>query len=186
MKPVLLLLFVWFALVLHATEPAMSFPAADGKEYNPLATGDKKAIVLFFVSPYCPTSNTFVKEMNQIANDYSDRVTFYFIHADPDLKLTDVLQHTEMNAIKSAVLMDKEQVLAKRMQARITPETVVLGPDDQVLYQGRINDLYLGPTKRQRQATTKDLRDALDAVLAGKPVAMPKTEAFGCKISGLK
>jgi thiol-disulfide isomerase/thioredoxin len=174
------------SLSTFAADPAFTLPGADGKDHDPFAAGDKKAVVLFFVSPYCPTSNTFVKEMNQIAADYGDRVAFNFVHSDSDQKLTDVLQHTEMNEIKAPVLLDKEQRLAKQTQARITPEAVLLGPDGATLYQGRINDLYLGPTKRQRQATTKDLRDALDAVLSGKPVAQPKTEALGCKISGLK
>lgn len=173
-------------LTLAAAEPSLTLPGADGKEHTPLAAGDKKAVVLFFVSPYCPTSNTFLKEMNQIAADYGDKVAFSFVHSDAEQKLTDILQHTEMNEIKAPVLMDKDQRLAKQTGAKITPEVVVITPDGATAYQGRINDLYLGPTKRQRQATTKDLRDALDAVLAGKPVAQPRTEAMGCKISGMQ
>ena len=164
----------------------LTLPGADGKDYTPLSVAGKKAVVFFFVSAYCPTSNTFVPEINRIVADYSEQFTFYLVHADSDLKLTDVLQHTEMMGIKAAVLLDKEQRLAKRTQAKITPETVVLAPDGHTLYQGRINDLYLGPTKKQRQPTTKDLRDALDAIQAGNPVANAKTEAMGCKISGLK
>jgi len=55
-------------------------------------------------------------------------------------------------------------------------------PDGKTLYQGRINDLYLGPTKRQREVKTHDLRDALTAIREGKPVANPRTEAMGCGI----
>jgi thiol-disulfide isomerase/thioredoxin len=185
--PLFIFIFVFalsFQMVL--ADPAFTLPGIDGKEYAPLAAGGKKGAVVFFISPYCPTSNTFVKEMNQIAADYGDRFVISFVHSDAEQKLADILQHTEMNEIKAQVLMDKEQRLAKQTHAKITPEAVVVGPDGATLYQGRINDLYLGPTKRQRQATTKDLRDALEAVLAGKPVAMPKTEAMGCKISGLK
>lgn len=175
----------------HAQSQApaeLQFPGADGKEHAPLVVpAEKKAAVLCFVSPYCPTSNTFVPELNRIVADYSGKFAFYFVHADPDLKLTDVLQHTEMNEIKATVILDKEQKLAKLTQAKITPEVAVLAPDGKTtLYQGRVNDLYLGPTKRQRQATTKDLRDALDAIQEGKPVANARTEAMGCKISGMK
>jgi protein-disulfide isomerase len=186
MKIATSLLLSLLSFTLHASEPAIALPGADGHEHTPLAAGDKKAVVIFFVSAYCPTSNTFLKEMNQIAADYGDKAAFNFVHSDADLKFTDILQHTEMNEIKAPVLVDKEQRLAKQLKATITPEAVVLGPDGSTLYQGRINDLYLGPTKRQRQATTKDLRDALDAILAGKPVSNARTEAVGCKISGLK
>lgn len=167
-------------------DPSISLPATDGKEYQPLAAPGKKAVVLFFVSAYCPTSNTFVPEINRIIADYGAQFPMYLVHADSDLKLTDVLQHTEMNAIKATVLLDKEQRLPKLTHAHITPEVVVLTPDGETLYQGRINDLYLGPTRRQRQATTRDLRDALDAIQAGRPIAVGKTEAMGCRISGLK
>jgi len=169
-----------------SAEDALTLPGVDGKDYKPLAVGDKKAAVLFFVSAYCPTSNTFVPEINKIVAGYSGKFAFYFVHSDSDLKPTDIVQHTEMNSIKATVLMDKDQRLAKQTQAKITPEVVVIGPDGHTLYQGRVNDLYLGPTKKQRQPTTKDLRDALDAIQAGTPVPNAHTEAMGCKISGLK
>ena len=166
--------------------PKISLSGADGQEHTPLAVGDKKAAVLFFVSPYCPTSNTFVPEINKIVADYPTGFAFYLVHSDPDVKFTDILQHTQMMEIKATVLVDKEQTLAKFAQAKTTPEVVVIAPDGRTLYQGRINNLYLGPTKKQRQATTKDLRDALDAIQNGKPIAEPKTAAMGCKIGGIK
>lgn len=174
------------SLNLLAAEPALILPGADGKDHTPLAVGGKKAAVLFFVSPYCPTSNTFVPEMNRIIADYGSAFAFYLVHSDRDQKLTDILQHTEMNAIKAPVLLDKEQRLARLAHAKITPEAAVIAADGTTLYQGRINDLYLGATKRQRKATTKDLRDALDAIQAGKAVPVAKVEAVGCKISGVE
>jgi thiol-disulfide isomerase/thioredoxin len=178
--------FLCLRFLVVAADPPLTLLGADQKEHAPLAVGSKKAVVLFFVSPYCPTSNTFVPEMNKIATDYADSFPFFFVHADLDQKYTDILQHTEMNGIKATVLMDNEQRLAKRVGAKTTPETVVLGPEGKTLYQGRINDLYLGPTRRQRQATTKELRDALDAIVDGKPIAVDHTDAAGCKITGLK
>lgn len=169
-----------------ADEP-LKLSGTDGHEHTPLVVpGGKKAVVLFFVSPYCPTANTFMPEINRISADHAEGFSFYLVHADKDVKHTDVLQHTEMNEVKIPVLLDKEQLLAKRTGAQITPEVVVLAPDGTTLYQGRINDHYLSPTKKQRQPTTKDLRDALDAIKEGRPVVTPKTEAMGCKISGLK
>lgn len=165
-----------------AAQP-LSLPGTDGKEHQPLAAGDKKGVVLFFVSPYCPTSNTFVPEMNGIAADYGKTFHFFFVHADADQKTPDVLQHTELMKITATVLMDKEQRLVERTGAKATPEAVVLSPDGKTLYQGRINDLYLSPTKRQRQASTKDLRDALEAIQSGKPATATPIAAVGCKIT---
>jgi hypothetical protein len=165
---------------------ALELPATDGKSYDPAAAGDKKAVVLFFVSPFCSTTKSFMKEINQITADYSDRVVVYLVHSDPEITNEVAMEHAILSEVKATVLLDKEQSLAKQVQARITPEVVVLSPKSDTLYKGRINDLYLGPTKRQRAATTKDLRDALDAILSGKPVPAPQPEAQGCKIGGIK
>ena len=173
-------------LMLTSSASALELPATDGKTYDPAAAGDKKAIVLFFVSPFCSTTKSFMKEINQITADYSDRVVVYLVHSDPEITNEVAMEHTILSEVKATVLLDKEQALAKQVQARITPEAVVLSPKSETLYKGRINDLYLGPTKRQRAATTKDLRDALDAVLGGKPVPAPQPEAQGCKIGGMK
>jgi len=173
-------------LILTSIASALELPATDGKSYDPTAAGDKKAVVLFFVSPFCSTTKSFMKEINQIAADYVDKAVVYLVHSDPEITKEVAMEHAILSEVKATVLLDKEQVLAKQAQAKITPEAVVLSPKAETLYQGRINDLYLGPTKRQRSATTKDLRDALDAILAGKPVTSPQHPAQGCKIGGIK
>lgn len=172
-------------LLLTSIASALELPATDGKTYDPAAAGDKKAVVLFFVSPFCSTTKSFMKEINQITADYGDRVVFHLIHSDPEITLEVAMEHAILSEVKTTVLLDKGQAFAKQLKAKITPEAIVLSPKAETLYQGRINDLYLGPTKRQRAATTKDLRDALDAILSGKPVPAPQHEAQGCKISGV-
>lgn len=174
------------SLLFTSLAAAFELPATDGKSYDPLAAGEKKAIVLFFVSPFCSTTRPFMPEINQIAADYGHRVAVYLVHSDSEITAEVALEHAILSEVKATVLIDQAQQLAKQVQAKITPEVVVLSPKAATLYQGRINDLYLGPTKRQRAATTKDLRDALDAILADKPVPSPQHEAQGCKIGGMK
>ena len=157
-----------------------------GEPVAALDPGEKKAAVLFFVSPFCPTSNTFAPEMNAIAADFADDFAFRVVHSDTTVPAEVIPQHASLMEFTMPVLIDAEQKVAKKLGAKITPEVVVVGKDGETLYQGRINDLYLGPTKRQREATTADLRDALEAIKDGKPVAVAKTEAMGCKISGLE
>lgn len=173
-------------LLFTSFSSALDLPGTDGQNHDPLAVGNKKASVLFFVSPFCSTTKSFMKEINQITANYSDRVNVYLVHSDPEITKEVAMEHAILSEVKTTVLLDKEQTLAKQVQAKITPEAVVTGPDGKTLYQGRINDLYLGPTKRQRAATTKDLRDALDAILSGKPVPTPQEPAQGCKIGGMK
>ncbi|TDU63082.1 thiol-disulfide isomerase/thioredoxin [Prosthecobacter fusiformis] len=186
MKLLTSLLCLFYSFGLFAAEPPLELQGTDGKMHTPLAAGDKKAIVLFFVSPFCSTTRPFMPEINAIAADYSDRAASYLVHSDSEITVEVALQHADMAAVKTTVLVDKDQRLARQVQATVTPEAVILSPAGTVLYKGRINDLYLGPTKRQRAASTKELRDALDAVLAGTEVTTPHPEAQGCKIGGLK
>jgi len=166
--------------------PPLSLKGLDGKPVEVLATAGKKAVVLFFVSPYCPTSNNFGPEMKAIEGDFAEDFAFRYLHSDSSVKPADILQHASMMGFESPVLDDTAQVVAKKLGAKITPEVIVLDSAGTVLYQGRINDLYLGPTKRQREVKTNDLRDALAAIKAGTPVATPRTEAVGCKITGVE
>jgi hypothetical protein len=80
------------------------------------------------------------------------------------------------------VLQDPQQTLTRAAGATMQPQVVVLSPQGHVLYSGRIDDRYIEIGKTRYEATTHDLRDALDAVLAGKPVAHAKTQAVGCVI----
>ncbi len=171
----------------RAEEPAavepLKLPALDGTEHAALDAAGKKGAVLFFISPYCPTSNTFIPEMNKIAEEYGGEFAFRFIQTDKDVRTADAQQQVELQGIKAVMLLDRGQLAVKKAGATKTPEAVVLGPDGKTLYQGRINDLYLTPTRRQREAKTRELRDALDSLKAGKPVAVAKTEAAGCTIT---
>lgn len=181
----LLCLLVPVSLTLGQDKP-LELADVEGNAHQPLKLEPgKKAVVLLFVSPYCPTAGKFLPEFNRIAAGQALSFSFYLVHSDPETTVTDAYKQAVLNEVKSTVLIDKDQALAKKLNARITPECVVLNPAGEVVYQGRMNDLYLAPTKRQRQATTKELSDALEAISAGKPVATPHTEAVGCKIGGL-
>jgi hypothetical protein len=179
-------LVLTFAGALLAADKPLELMALDGKSYTPLATGEKKAVVLVFVSPFCPTSNAFTPEINRIAADYSGKFPFYLIEADADITPADAKKHVETLEIKAPVLLDREQRLTKLTKARITPEAVVVASDGSTLYRGRINDLYASQTKKLKEPKTHDLRDALDAILAGKPVPNAVTKAIGCSISGVE
>jgi thioredoxin-related protein len=185
--PLLFTLSLSLGLALNAAEPDIILPGTDGMEHAPFkVAAEKKAVVIFFGSPFCNTSNTFLPEINAITEAFEDRFSFFFVHSEADLELTQVMEHQELLKVRPLALLDKKQLLVQHTGARTTPEVVVISREGKTLYQGRINDLYLGPTKRQRKATTSDLRDALNAIAADKPVATPRTQAVGCKIAGLK
>ncbi|MBL9132564.1 MAG: redoxin domain-containing protein [Verrucomicrobiaceae bacterium] len=178
------LLFLLIVSVSFAAD--FTLTAIDGTTHAPLAAKGGKPALLFFVSPFCSTTKAFVKEMNQITADHAGKIDVFIIQCDPEVTRDVAIEHATMSEFKMPVLLDTAQALTKQLKAAITPEAILLDTKGAVYYQGRINDLYLGPTKRQRAATTNDLRDAIAAILAAKPAPQPQEPAQGCKIGGIK
>lgn len=150
----------------------------------PLDLGGARAAVLIFAGVECPVSNGYSPEIKQLCDEYIKRqVKFYLVYADEDLSAAAAREHASSFGIDCPVLLDPRHELSRLLGATITPEAVVAGPGGNVLYRGRIDDLYVTLGRRRYEARTHDLKDALDAVLAGRPVANPYTEAIGCSIS---
>ncbi len=147
----------------------------------------KKAIVVFFTTTDCPLSNNDVPEMKRTRQDYEARgVAFYAVQADTTIADADVVQHTKDYQFSFPVLFDAHRVLVKMTGATTIPSAAVLTPDGSLLYLGRIDNRVEDFNIRRQEPTKFDLREALDAVLAGKPVAHPRTNAFGCAINPVK
>ncbi len=181
------------------TRPAAVDPAVvqamnlDGREVKPLADAQVagvRGVVFLFVSADCPISNGFAPEINRIASDYgrrpghaaADCFEFYLVHVDADLKPADARKHAEEYALTPTVLMDGSRRMASRLGANVTPEAIVVLPGGTIQYRGRINDLYADYGRMRAEPTRHDLRLALDAVRAGKPVVVAETRAIGCPI----
>ena len=156
----------------------------NGVPRSPLApTG--KASVLFFVTSDCPISNSYAPEIQRICSEYGPKqVSCSLVYVDPDLSLADVKKHVkEFGYSGVPALLDTTQKLVQAVGAKTTPEAAVISPSGQVLYRGRIDNVYAALGKRRPAATEHDLRKALDEVLSGKPVSTPETKAIGCYIS---
>lgn len=167
-------------------KPPVSLRDLGGKEHTPLVVGDAKAHVLVFTTTDCPIANGYVPEIGSIAKDFAEQgVRVFAVHVDADLTAEAARKHAKEYDLTVPVLIDTKHALVAATGATRTPEAVVLLPDGSVAYRGRINDLYAGLGKKRPAPKTHDLRDALTAVLAGKPVAHPRTEAIGCSIPDL-
>ena len=153
--------------------PAFSSPL-------PPAPG-KKAVVLLFVATDCPISNSYAPELNRIITRYTPQgAAFFLVYPDPDTTLAAARQHARDYGFSCPALRDPAHRLVQRAGATVTPEAAVFAPGGHLLYRGRIDDQYLGFGRRREAATRHDLRDALDAVMGGRPVATPRTPALGC------
>jgi peroxiredoxin len=144
----------------------------------------KRAVVVFFTTTDCPLSNNEVPEMNRTRWDYESRgVAFYAVQADTTITDADVVQHAKDYQFSFPVLFDPHEILVKMTGATTIPSAAVLTPGGTLLYLGRIDNLVEDFNIRRQVPTKFDLREALDAVLAGKPVPNARTKAFGCAVT---
>jgi hypothetical protein len=81
------------------------------------------------------------------------------------------------------MLIDPGQVLTPLLGAHVTPEAIVVSPDGETLYKGRIDNLFYALGRRRSVITEHDLQDVLQNVADGKPVSPRTTKALGCYIS---
>ena len=164
--------------------PQFSLVDTASRSHTPADFAGKRAIVLFFVSTDCPLSNNYVPELNRIAQAYGPRgVAFYAVQGDATVPDADVRRHAADFGYSFPYLFDPQESLAAFTGAVSTPETAVLSPRGDLLYLGRIDNRLEDFGKRRVAITEFDLRDALDAILAGKPVPRPRAKALGCAIT---
>ncbi len=166
---------------------SITFTDVNGRVQTPLALGDKKATVLFFLLPDCPVSNSYAPEIRRICAAYEPKkIAAFVVHADPDVTIEQAKKHAKEYGLACPVLLDPAHLLAKKAGVKMAPEVAVLGSDGKVLYRGRIDDWYAGYGKRRAEPTQRDLRNALDAILDGKAVATPETKVIGCHLPEAK
>jgi peroxiredoxin len=164
--------------------PQFSLADTVGRTHTPTEWTGKRAVVLFFLTTDCPLCNTYVPEMNRIAQAFSARgVAFYGVQGDATIADADVRQHVKDYAYTFPYLFDPKESLATYTGATATPEAAVLSPTGQLLYLGRIDNLLEDFGKQRTQVTEFDLRDALEAILSGKPAPHARTKALGCAIT---
>lgn len=140
-----------------------------------------RASVLFFITTDCPIANSFAPEIHRIVAEYGPRgVDFTLVYTDLTQTPETVKRHAREYGYAPPARLDQDHVLVRRHGITVTPEAVVLAADGTRLYRGRIDDRYLAPGQYRLQPTSCDLRDALEAVLAGRPVPVAETKAVGC------
>ncbi len=86
--------------------------------------------------------------------------------------------HAKEHGFGFPVVKDEGNKVADAYGAQKTPEVFVISPKGDLLYHGRIDESQDDP----KAVKSPDLRNALEAILAGKPVPATETKAFGCTI----
>lgn len=179
-------MMVWLLttfLTIAAPAATWEFIDLDATTHCPLEAEQTKAVVMIFITTDCPVANSYQPELRRLAEQYGPNgFAFFQIHPDPDTTAEQAAEHAKDFDITVPVVLDPDHHLTQRAGATVTPEAVVIGRDGTILYAGRIDDTWVGFGKNRPEATQHDLKEALDAITAGKEVAQPRTKAIGCFI----
>jgi len=137
------------------------------------ATSTHAAVVVVFFSVVCPYSNYSDEHLRELNADYGSRgVLFVGMYSNRTEPLEEVVAHARRSQKAFPAMKDSGNKVADLLHARVTPEAFVFDREGRLRYRGRVRS-KIGAT---------DLKDALDAVLAGRPVKTPVAKAFGCAI----
>ena len=104
------------------------------------------------------------------------------MYSDPALEPASGRKHEQEYGYKFPALLDPEQTLASSSEVVATPTALVVSPAGEILYRGRIDNRYIDLGRYRDAGIEADLRLALDAVVAGKPIAKPFTTVIGCSL----
>jgi len=180
-------------LAIGAAAPDFALPGIDGKTYHLSDFAQAKILAIVFTCDHCPTAQLYEDRIKKLAADYRDRgVTLIAIQPnDPKSVRLDEMGYTDLSdsfdemkirakysSFNFPYLYDGEtQGTARKYGPTATPHIFVFDQERKLRYEGRVDD-----SSRVNLVKRMDARNAIDALLAGKPVATQKTPTFGCSI----
>jgi peroxiredoxin len=161
-----------------ATIEEFTLPDVDGQNRTLKSLKGKNGTVLIFIAVQCPVSNAYNERMEKLAQDYKARgINVVGINANAAEDAAAVKAHATEKKLTFTILKDPGNKLADKLGATRTPEAYFLDANNKLMYHGRIDN-----SQNPAQIESNDLRNALDASLAGKPIEKSEAKAFGCSI----
>ena len=137
--------------------------------------------VYYFISPTCPICTFYTLEMRDCAADYAAHKVECTAFAVGPL-LTDSMVAYFRKEYKIPFEVIRDDSVHRRLNATVTPEVFVMDHDT-VVYHGRIDDSFVRVGKRRAHVKNRELRNALDHLLAnGAPITANHVPAIGCII----
>jgi len=157
--------------------------SVDGTEYGEDRFEGQNILVFAFLSTGCPAVKACIGELVSFHRRYASRhvgvvgVNSNNPYLSPGDSLEGMTRWASEVSLPFPYLKDKEQVLARALGATNTPHFVVLDAERRIRYRGRMFD-----SREPARATSRDLEEAVVALLEGRPVPVPSTAALGCTL----
>jgi peroxiredoxin len=175
------------SLKLGSKAANFTLPGVDGKNHSLDDFTDKKAVAVIFSCNHCPYVQAYEERMIEIQRDYAVKgVQVVAINSNetknfPEDDFPHMVKRAKDRKFNFPYLRDEDQSIAKAYGPGKTPEVFLFDQGLVLRYHGAIDDNYQDPAKVKR----KYVREALDDMLAGKPLRTKETAAVGCSIKWL-
>ena len=171
------------ATAARAVDPAIELVDVASGQRAALGTlAGAKATLVFFASNECPVALAYEQDLAAQWKPLRDRGVALIAVSTSQASRAAIDRHRTGAHLPYPLYHDAGGRLAAALDATRTSEVALLGPGGRVVYQGRIDD-RVTPSVRRPHATTRELGDAIDALLAGHAIAAPRTQAAGCVIA---
>jgi hypothetical protein len=173
------LCLAWIAALALLSTP----PAPIGRKVGDLALpGEGRPVVIAFVATECPLTELYGGRLAELAEKFGPKgVAFVGLTSHPRDSAEAIGRFRAVHRIRFPILEDRDGGIAARLGATRTPSVVVLDERRRIRYRGRIDDQYLRGA-RLAAPRHQDLADAIEALVSGRPIDRPETEAVGCPI----
>jgi peroxiredoxin len=173
-----------FTLELGRNAPDFDLPGVDGMNHSLASFAEARLLIVVFSCNHCPYVIGSEDRMNELYDDYAPRgAAMIVINSNESVNHpTDSFEHmiarAEEKGFQFPYVRDESQDVAKAYGALRTPHYYVFDADRKLRYTGRMDD----NPRQDGEETTRELRDALDALLAGNEPATPITNPIGCNV----
>lgn len=164
--------------------PDFELPGVDGKTYSLDSFRDAKLLVVVFTCNHCPYAQALEPRFIELQRDYAEQgVRLCGINPNDERTYAEdsfprMRERAAKNQWNFPYLRDETQRVARSYDAACTPDIFVFDAERKLRYNGRCDDNWRDPA----QVTRRDLRRALDLLLADQPIQFDVHPALGCSI----
>ena len=172
-------------LPLGTEAPDFRLPDPDGKIHSLDDAASSRACLVMFICNHCPFVKHVADELARLGRDYQDKgVAIFAINSNdvekhPDDGPDAMKQESAARGYTFPYLLDGDQSVAKAYEAACTPDFYLFDADLKLVYRGQLDGSRPG---NDVPVDGRDLRAALDAVLAGDSVPEDQVPSLGCNI----
>ena len=162
---------------------SLSLISVDGKTIDISEIKKNRASAFVFLSPDCPLSQKYSLPLKKSITGFADkRIGFYLVFPGTMYSAQEIRNFITDYALPVVSIADHDKKLMNILGASVTPEVFLVNSSGEIVYRGAIDNWFVEVGKQKEIITEHYLSEAIESVLANKPVKVSRSKAVGCII----